>query len=60
MSKDSRPTIKFSEATGPETKRALERYRDEEGHRTFEGAVEALLPEWSFRSPKELEQESDQ
>lgn len=52
---DERPTLKFSEQSGPETKQALKRYRDEEGYSSLEGAVRGLLPEWSFRSPKDLE-----
>jgi len=54
--KDTRPNIKFTEDTGEEAVTALDRYKNEENLRNREEAVRDLLPDWAFRSPKEIEE----
>lgn len=44
----SRPEIKFSETNGEDVKSALENYRDTNDFSSFEEAVRALLPAWTF------------
>lgn len=48
-----RPEIKFSESTGEEVKDALETYRDAHDFASFEDAIRALLPGWTFEDSTE-------
>lgn len=44
----TRPEIKFSNETGEETRRAVNRYREEKGTTSQEGVIRRLLPGWTF------------
>lgn len=47
---DDRVNLKFSSDTGPETRKALARYRDGHDLGSNEEAVRDLLPDWTFQS----------
>lgn len=45
---ETRPEIKLSNETGEETRKAVNRYREEKGTHSQEGVIRRLLPRWTF------------